>query len=154
MAFCVVYIKEAHPSDGWRMPQNDRSGIDVNQPKTETERIQVAQTACKALKLSMPCLIDDMLNSTDQAWSGWPDRLFVVAHDGLVAYRGEPGPRGFDAKAWEVAIKIAIEKAPAPKPDADKPDPDNKDEKADAETDEADGEKKADDGAGEGAKKG
>ena len=122
MAFYVVYIKEAHPSDGWRMPQNDRAGIDVDQPKSEIERLKVAKTACQALKLSMPCLIDNMLNTTDKVWSGWPDRLFVVGHDGLVAYRGEPGPRGFDPKAWEAAIKTAVEKAPAPKKDEEKAD--------------------------------
>lgn len=130
----MVYIKEAHPSDGWRMPQNDRAGIDVDQPTSEVERLKVAQTACKALKLSMPCLIDNMLNTTDRQWSGWPDRLFVVGHDGLIAYRGEPGPRGFDPKAWEAAIKTAIEKAPPPPKD----EPTKDDAADDATKDEAD----------------
>jgi hypothetical protein len=86
----------------------------VKQPTTAIERLKVAQTACKALKLSMPCLLDDMKNSVGDKYSGWPDRLFVVGHDGKIAYSGGRGPRGFDPSAWEQGIKKAIKKAPRP----------------------------------------
>jgi len=43
----------------------------------------------------MPCLVDDMNNTTDQAYAGWPERLFVVDKQGRVAYAGKQGPWGF-----------------------------------------------------------
>lgn len=49
-----------------------------------------------------------MEDSTDAAYSGWPDRLFVVDVDGKIAFRGEPGPKGFDPKAMEKALKELI----------------------------------------------
>lgn len=118
----MVYIREAHPVDGWRMPQNDREGIAPTEPKTEAERQKVASDCVKALKLPMPCLLDGMDNAAQRAWAGWPDRLYVVDHTGKVTYQGEPGPRGFQVKAWEEALAKAVAAAPALKPE-DKPKP-------------------------------
>lgn len=53
-------------------------------------------TGCsKALKLTMPGLVDDMNNTTDIAYAGWPERLFVVDKGGRIAYTGKQGPWGF-----------------------------------------------------------
>ena len=112
MQFYIVYIKEAHPVDGWRTRGNDRSGIKVKQPKTEKERRAVASTCVKKLKLTLPTLLDDMKNSTDGKYSGWPDRLFVIDHEGKVSFKCAPGPRGFDPKSWEKGIAAAVKKAP------------------------------------------
>ena len=32
----------------------------------------------KDLKLSIPCLVDDMQNTAQKAYAGWPDRLYVL----------------------------------------------------------------------------
>ena len=45
----VVYIREAHPTDGWRMASNDKAGICVQQPRTLLERVAVAGQCCTAL---------------------------------------------------------------------------------------------------------
>ena len=36
--FLMVYVRKAHPSDGWRMEVNDRLGVTVRQPRTYSER--------------------------------------------------------------------------------------------------------------------
>ena len=93
--FFVVYIREAHPSDGWAMPVNAKEGVNVTQPKTYEERCKVASDCIKGMKLSIPALVDDMSDTAEKAYSGWPDRFFLVGKDGKIVYAGGRGPRGF-----------------------------------------------------------
>lgn len=73
--------------------------------RTYEERVKVAGECLKDLKLSIPCLVDDMQNTAQKAYAGWPDRIYVIDKDGKVAYRGEPGPRGFRPAEAEEALK-------------------------------------------------
>lgn len=91
------------------MPQNDKEGIEVKDPKTEKEREDVASECMKDLKLTIPCLIDDLKNTAQRAYAGWPDRLYVIDKDGKVAFRGEPGPRGFKPAQAEAALKKLLD---------------------------------------------
>jgi hypothetical protein len=91
----VVYIKEAHPSDGWAMPANERQGISIPDPKNYDERVKVADRACSTLRIKLPCLVDGMDNAVNRAYSAWPDRVYVVDRDGKIAVKAEQGPRGF-----------------------------------------------------------
>jgi hypothetical protein len=43
----------------------------------------------------MPCVVDDMDDTADNAYAAWPERLFVVGADGRIAYAGGQGPFGF-----------------------------------------------------------
>ena len=62
-------------------------------------------SACSLhLDLTIPTLIDDMADSTDRKYYALPDRLFLVARDGRIAFRGAPGPFGFVADELEQAI--------------------------------------------------
>ena len=40
--FLTVYVREAHPTDGWRMESNDGVGVPTAQPRTYDERAEVA----------------------------------------------------------------------------------------------------------------
>jgi hypothetical protein len=42
VAFLLVYIREAHPEEGWILPENRRSGVAVHEPTTVAERAEVA----------------------------------------------------------------------------------------------------------------
>ena len=105
VAFFVVYIREAHPTDGWQVESNEREGVLYKQPTTLAERTEVASVCALRLDLSIPTLIDDMENSTDKQYYALPDRLYLVGRDGRVAYRGAPGPFGFVAAELEQAIE-------------------------------------------------
>jgi len=48
--FLAIYVREAHPIDGWRMNSNDEAGISLKQPLTEVERTGVAQRCCRPCK--------------------------------------------------------------------------------------------------------
>ena len=102
----MVYIREAHPQDG-RRP--DRQ-VKVDDPRTEAERTEVASQCQEGLELKMPLLIDNLDNSTEKAYSSHPDRLFLVAKGGKIAYRGDRGPWGFKAEELEKAIKKTLSK--------------------------------------------
>ncbi len=90
-----MYIREAHPTDGWRVQANDRAGIAIRQPRTYDERVGAAEQACAMLGLSLPGLVDGMDNGVNLAYSAWPDRVYVVNLDGRIVVKAAPGPRGF-----------------------------------------------------------
>lgn len=104
-AFFVVYVREAHPTDGRRSRKNDRDGIKVKDPKTLEEREEVASECAQTMELSIPFLIDNMKNEVGGAWAAWPDRIYIVGKDGKVAYQGGPGPWGFDPSEAEKELK-------------------------------------------------
>ncbi len=91
----VIYIREAHPSDGWQVLQNKRDMLEINDPKTFEERRRVAQDFAERFELKLPVLIDDLDDRVNRAYAAWPDRLYVVDAKGKLAYVGKPGPRGF-----------------------------------------------------------
>ena len=90
------------------MQVNQKDGIKINQPKTYEERVKVAGECLQELKLGLPTLVDDMENSAQKGYAGWPDRMYVLDAEGKVAYKGEPGPRGFKPADAEEALKKAV----------------------------------------------
>jgi hypothetical protein len=56
------------------------------------------------LGIEMPAVVDAFDNPTDAAYSGWPDRLYVIARDGRIAYKSDPGPFGFKPADMERAL--------------------------------------------------
>jgi type I thyroxine 5'-deiodinase len=57
--------------------------------------------------LQIPTLVDGMDDAAVEAFSAWPERIYIVNRDGQIHYRGEPGPRGFnpgEAKASLIAL--------------------------------------------------
>ncbi len=103
--FLVVYIREAHPDDGWVSEGNLAQGIHVYDPTTEEERTEVAQACAMALDIEMTVLLDGIDDTVASAYGAMPDRLYLVGRDGRVAYQGEKGPKGFRPEDLEVAIR-------------------------------------------------
>lgn len=86
------------------MLTNVRDEIVYPQHRNEGERATVAEACVLGLDLEMPMLLDRMSNEVDLAYAALPERLYVIDRAGVVAYRSEPGPWGFDTEAWEKAI--------------------------------------------------
>lgn len=107
--FFCIYIQEAHPEDGWQVDHNIDDDVIFNQPNNMDERAEIAQACMLRLELAMPTLLDDMQNTTDQAYVALPERLYVIDTDQRVIFQCGPGPFEFDVPAWEQAIKIIIE---------------------------------------------
>ena len=99
--FLLIYVREAHPTDGWVMKSNEKVGVAVAQPTTFEERQSVAEQCAAKLKPSMPLLVDDISDTVGNAYSGMPARLYVIDPDGKVAYKGGRGPFGFKSGEME-----------------------------------------------------
>ncbi len=104
VAFFVVYIQEAHPTDGWQISINEQEDVLFEQPKSAEEREAVAEACVISLKLSIPTLIDEMTNEVDRAYAALPDRLYLIDAEGRIAYRSGAGPMGFKPQELEAAI--------------------------------------------------
>jgi thiol-disulfide isomerase/thioredoxin len=51
--FLMVYVREAHPENGWKMASNERAGVAVVQPRSLEERAEVAAAFCSRLEPRM-----------------------------------------------------------------------------------------------------
>ena len=102
--FYVVYVQEAHPSDGWQLQINEMEDVVFSQPATADERTEVASACSLQLAMSIPTLLDEMTNEVDEAYAALPDRLYLIDHKGDVAYRSGRGPMGFRPREFEAAI--------------------------------------------------
>jgi type I thyroxine 5'-deiodinase len=111
MAFYLVYIQEAHASDGWQVGINEEQRVVYEQPKSADEREAVADACVLSLNISIPTLLDDMSNDVDRAYAALPDRLYLVGPDGRILYRSDPGPWGFKPDELEAAITGMLEAA-------------------------------------------
>jgi Iodothyronine deiodinase len=109
--FLLTYIREAHPDDGWRVPENLKAGIHYREPQSDTERTAVATLCQLNLDLHMPMLIDSIDNDAEEKYVAIPMRLYLVGRDGRIVYTGDRGPFGFDPDGWEEAIGREIGKA-------------------------------------------
>ncbi len=107
--FLVVYIREAHPEEGWILPENRRSGVAVHEPKTEEERLVVASACAVSLRMRMPMVVDGADNAVASAYGGWPDRLYLIRRDGRIAFQGGEGPFGFKPEDLAYAIERELE---------------------------------------------
>ena len=64
-------------------------------PKSLGEREKVAGTCTVKLGIEFPSVVDGMDNQTEIAYTGWPDRLYVIDREGRIAFKSSPGPFGF-----------------------------------------------------------
>ena len=91
--FFLVYIREAHPSNGWQTPQNLYEKIIYRRPVSVDERAVIADACQIDLGLNLPMLIDNMDDEVEEKYIAEPIRLYVIDGDGSVAFNGAPGRR-------------------------------------------------------------
>ncbi len=105
----MVYITEAHPSDVWQMESNIKDKVVFASPRDEQERALVAGACVRKLGIQIPAVLDEFGNSTEQAYTGWPDRLYLIDAKGRVSYKSKPGPFGFKAEELRSAIRKLVD---------------------------------------------
>lgn len=106
--FLMVYVREAHPTDGWVMQSNADVGVAVAQPRTKAERVAVAQQCQLLLKPSIPLLVDEIDDPVGHLYSGMPARLYVIDRQGVVTYQSGRGPFGFKVGEMEQALVLTL----------------------------------------------
>jgi hypothetical protein len=104
----VVYITEAHPSDVWQMQSNIKDQVVFASPRSEDERSEIAGTCVRKLGIEIPAVLDEFGNSTEFAYTGWPDRLYLINASGRIVYKSKPGPFGFNPDDLQAALKKVV----------------------------------------------
>ncbi len=90
------------------MASNVRQNVVFASPKSFDERGSVAESCVRNLHIEIPALLGDFGNTTEAAYTGWPDRLYVIDREGKVAYKSKPGPFGFHPDAMKTYLTAAI----------------------------------------------
>src|SRR5262249_42783420 len=109
--FLLVYIREAHPIDGWQTQANVKAGIAIAKAKTFEEKQSCAGACVRNLGIKFTTVVDKMDAAAELNYVGWPDRMYVVGKNGLIAWKGEPGPAGFKPPLLEAAIQSELKKS-------------------------------------------
>ena len=104
----MVYIEEAHPTDGWQMPGNIKEHVLIASAKTFDERDEASHVCVVKLGLKIPAVVDDMQDSTERAYTGWPDRLYLIDRPGRVAYKSKAGPFGFHPEEMAKVLESVV----------------------------------------------
>src|SRR5688572_17856736 len=102
--FVLVYVREAHPTDGWQAARNVKEGVLLESAKTYEQKDSHATSCARTLGIEFTTLVDGMDNAVETAYTAWPDRYYIIAKDGRIAAKGKPGPAGFKAPEIESAI--------------------------------------------------
>jgi hypothetical protein len=105
VAFFIVYIKEAHPEDGWVVTDNREEGIAVIDPSSEQERSEVAEACVFHTAIRVPVLMDSMENTVASASS--------AATEGS-RFRVIGVPLGFSPSACRSPLRRNWGPSPAP----------------------------------------
>jgi hypothetical protein len=86
------------------MESNIKEKVVFASPKSEEERAFVAGACVRKLGIKFPAVLDEFGNSTEQAYTGWPDRMYLIDGQGRVAYKSKPGPFGFKPEELAAAL--------------------------------------------------
>jgi hypothetical protein len=112
--FLSIYIREAHPVDGWWMGRrltrklirkfSPKVSMKHYDPKTLEERRAVARECEIALQYGIRTYVDEMDDAVNTAYAAWPTRLYLIGLDGRVVYAGGLGPYDFKPEKLKTAI--------------------------------------------------
>jgi Iodothyronine deiodinase len=87
------------------MQSNVKDKVVFASPKNEEERAFVAGACVRKLGIKFPAVLDEFGNSTEQAYTGWPDRIYLIDQNGHIAFKTKPGPFGFKPDYLAAALK-------------------------------------------------
>lgn len=109
LPFLLVYVREAHPQQGWVVAGNYEHGIEVDDPRTDDERRAVAETFVEEYQVEIPVVVDRVDDEVCRQYGGFPNRLAVVSGEGTLAYLTGEGPMEYTPEEWEAAIDAEVE---------------------------------------------
>lgn len=116
--FLTIYIREAHPIDGWWMGRRLTRGLmkkyspnvsmEHYDPKTIEERRAVAGECETALQYGIHTYVDGIDDHVNKTYAAWPTRLYLVGTDGRILYGGGLGPYDFKPSKLKEAIEALL----------------------------------------------
>jgi hypothetical protein len=116
--FLMIYIREAHPKDGWWLGGGltglilkatvAKAATDLYDPQTIEERRAAAGRCQAALQYGIRTYVDEMDDAVNKAYAAMPTRLYLIGIDGRVVYAGGLGPFGFKPAELGAAIEVYL----------------------------------------------
>lgn len=106
--FIVIYIREAHPQDGWSMNRLNQIDNKVDDPKTIVERRQLAGRCRLAMQHGIQTYVDKMHDPVMTAYAAHPERLYLIDDNQIVVYQSGLGPLGFKPAQLRSAIEMLL----------------------------------------------
>ena len=113
--FIKVYIREAHPVDGWWFGKGFMNTLlrlskskvswEIYDPKTIEERRAAASDCEESLQYGIKTYVDEIDDPVNKAFAAWPTRLYLINTAGVVVYAGGLGPFGFKPATLGQAIQ-------------------------------------------------
>lgn len=107
--FVIIYIREAHASDGWRFDGEGNSLV-ANHRDME-DRIEAIRTLLDLAEVTgdepVSIYSDTMNDHTNHLFRGWPEKLYVL-HDQKIAFQGGNGPSGYSIPSLEYFLKANV----------------------------------------------
>mmetsp|Transcript_22535 Transcript_22535/g.35026 ORF Transcript_22535/g.35026 Transcript_22535/m.35026 type:complete len:125 (+) Transcript_22535:592-966(+) len=99
--FAVVYIQEAHPTDGWSL--KSQSSNEISTHKSLQDRVKAAlHFSSQVGGLPCPLYCDSIEDYASNRYGALPERLWGI-HHGKIAYEGGIGPHHYslsDLEEW------------------------------------------------------
>ena len=86
------------------MQSNVKDKVVFRSPRDFEERDSVAGACVRKLGIKFPAVIDGFDNTTEKAYTGWPDRIYLVDTQGRIVYKSKPGPFGFKPQQLSSAL--------------------------------------------------
>ncbi len=86
------------------MQSNIKDNVIFAKPKNEEERAFIAGACVRKLGIKIPAVLDEFGNSTESAYTGWPDRIYLIDANGRIAFKTKPGPFGFEPSLLAAAL--------------------------------------------------
>jgi type I thyroxine 5'-deiodinase len=88
---------------------NKQENVIYEDPRHYGERMDLAGTCSINLGIKFPALVDSMENTTEAAYTAWPDRLYLIDRSGRIVYKSGAGPFGFNTEQLSKAIVELLE---------------------------------------------
>ncbi len=90
------------------MQSNIRDNVVFASPKNEEDRAFIAGACVRKLGIKFPAVLDEFGNSTERAYTGWPDRIYLIDSLGRIVYKSKPGPFGFKPDQLAEALARSV----------------------------------------------
>ena len=68
----------------------------------------------RKLGIKFPAVLDGFENATEKAYTGWPERIYLIDQHNRVLYKSKPGPFGFKPPELEQALRQLQSQAAEP----------------------------------------
>jgi hypothetical protein len=86
--------------DGAFSANNEDAGIVVRQPRSLGERAEVAHACSAKLRITVPLVVDTIDDRVGHAYSGMPDRLYVMTATAGSPTRAAAGRSASSRRRW------------------------------------------------------